>query len=703
MIASFYPPSPANTHKKLTSLTPSYQFKAFLAILSILLFFVLYAALVVSLGFLVYYAVIYDMGGVNKLTILMKAGAIAGAVMLFAFTLKFIFKLKNNKPANRIKLEKGDHPDLWAFIEQICKETGAPKPRHIYVDPDVNAYVSYSNMWLSLFLPVRKDLTIGMGLVDCLNLSEFKAVISHEFGHFAQRSMKIGSYIISANTVIHGMIYSRDKWDDLLDQWRGSDIRLSAAAWIITPIIWIIRQVLALFYQFLNIMYSQLSREMEFNADKVAVSTSGSDAIISALWKLDNGVAKWNGTVNSAYLASQKENFVKNLYHHNALAISRDSENQQDLITNLPSDPRGGKQYFSTSDVSKVSMYASHPPNDKREDNAKFPYVHCEEDARTPWILFGEKDRVQEDMTTLIYEQYINKQPKDFVTTEIFEAFIQAETADEALSKEYADTFKNRFVEIPEKVVLASEAKKLGIPDKTVFDKLKNELKVLMQPINELEELMLKAQQIAEGTSKEKAFSVHGLTYNKKNLQQGYEYLVNQREKLYNETFTAWDSSFFSLHYALADKEGQTQKLLKYYGQHRVLVNFYKTISNTKAKIYQKVNDARAQGEITHGMINALQHSIKQSVAALNEDIRNLADHDFVPLPNIETVDELQKAIVDGGSFQLETGNIFENGGFNRIANTLENALVHCQRVEQKSIGMLLKFHKELQEKANIS
>ncbi len=308
MAEVLYPQSPKTLPKKLTTLPSSYQLRASLAILAILLFFALYAGLVVGLGYLVYYAFTYEVEHINKLTILMKIGSIAGSVMLFIFTLKFIFKLKNNKPNNRIKLLKNDYPQLWSFVDKICQETGAPKPKAIYADPDVNAYVSYTNMWLSLFLPVKKELTIGLGLVSCLNISEFKAVISHEFGHFAQRSMKIGSYIISANTIIHDMIFSRDKWDDLLDQWRASDLRLSFAAWIITPIIWLIRQVLNLFYQFLNIMYSSLSREMEFNADKVAISTSGSDAIISGLWKLDPGYTKWNTTVNHAYMASQKNN-----------------------------------------------------------------------------------------------------------------------------------------------------------------------------------------------------------------------------------------------------------------------------------------------------------------------------------------------------------------------------------------------------------
>lgn len=258
---NYYPVSPTDLPKNLTKLPSSYMIKASLAILAIVVFFVLYVCLVVALGYLCYWAVTYPMSSLNKISLLAKLGAILGSFMLFAFTLKFIFKLKNHTPENRIQLQKKDHPTLWDFVIKICDETGAPKPKSIYVDPDVNAYVRYTNSWLSLFLPVKKELTIGLGLVSCVNLSEFKAIIAHEFGHFAQSSMKIGSYIMTANTIIYDMIYERDKWDDLLDKWRASDIRLSAAAWIITPIIWIIRQVLALFYKFLNIMYSSLSEK----------------------------------------------------------------------------------------------------------------------------------------------------------------------------------------------------------------------------------------------------------------------------------------------------------------------------------------------------------------------------------------------------------------------------------------------------------
>jgi Zn-dependent protease with chaperone function len=37
-----------------------------------------------------------------------------------------------------------------------------------------------------MFLPIKKNLQIGLGLVNSLNVSEFKAVMAHEFGHFTQ-------------------------------------------------------------------------------------------------------------------------------------------------------------------------------------------------------------------------------------------------------------------------------------------------------------------------------------------------------------------------------------------------------------------------------------------------------------------------------------------------------------------------------------
>lgn len=703
MKPTLYPKGPEQNLQNLTVLPPSYKFRAFLAIVAIFLFFILYFALVTALGYLVYYAVIYEMNTINKLTILLKLSAIAGAAMLFVFTLKFIFKLKNHKPENRIKLKKEEQTVLWNFIDQICKDTGAPKPKHIYIDPDVNAYVRYTNVWLSLFLPIKKELTIGLGLVSTLNLSEFKAVISHEFGHFAQKSMKIGSYINSANVIIHDMIYSRDKWDRALEQWRASDIRLSAAAWVITPIIWVIRQTLALFYQFLNIMYSSLSREMEFNADKVAVSTSGSEAIISALWKLDVGFDNWNTTIHHAYLASKKKVFTKNLYIHNALAHERSAEVVQNRWEELPKDKRGGKQYFTTSESSKVSMYASHPPNDLREQSAKSPFVACEEDSRSSWLLFEAEVVLQENATALIYKQYIGKEPEEFSKTEVFENFIVQETQGEELLEEYQHTFLNRFLHIEEEENLRHKAIIVGANDFQVFlGDLKERLTTLMEPVKNIEGLMQKAVEISEGTTTEASFQFNGIEYKKKNLQEGYAKLHEEREKIFNESFKDWDIDFCAIHLAKAKTLGKDEELLRIYNQHQVIITIYKAIIAIKNTILQELQVLQEKDGVEEHEVITFGTRVKDLVASLNEYLHKIDTLEFVPMSNIDTAEECKEVIVEGGAFQRAVGNIFEDGKFDDIIHTLDLAINNCQRLDQKSIGLILMYHHNLHQESNV-
>ncbi|BDS11606.1 M48 family metalloprotease [Aureispira anguillae] len=703
MKTTLYPENPSLSTKKLTALTPSYQFRAILAILAIFVFFALYTAMVIALGYLIYYAFMYNMGIINQLTILLKIGAIAASIMLFVFTLKFVFKLKNPKPNNRIKLQKKDYPELWDFIDKICSDTGAPKPKAIYADPDVNAYVSYTNVWLSLLFPVKKELTIGLGLVSTLNLSEFKAVISHEFGHFAQRSMKIGSYINSANTIIFDMIYARDKWDDMLDQWRNADLRLSAAAWAITPVIWGIRQILGGFYQFLNIMYSSLSREMEFNADKIAVSTSGSDAIIAALWKLDKGFINWNETVNHAYLATQKNIFVQNLYVHNNFAIERSSAQQKELLHSLPMDERGGKLYFEGSENSKVSMYASHPPNDQREQNAKSPYIPCQMDDRQPWLLFRNKEALQEEMTTLLYQLYFNLKPSSYVDTQAFEDFIRAESKGNELLEEYHHTFQDRFLSVSDMTALKEAAQTIQAPNKKQLEQIKLDLQELMKPVQEIEGLMRKAQEIAQGTTKDKSFVFQGQTYQKKTVQKGYLNLSEEREKLFSESFKEWDMNFCAFHLSLAQQVGKEQTLLDLYQQHLAIIDIFKTLINVKNYVHQELHNIQSRDDVSQFEIDEFGAQINKGLDQLNAVLDDLEQLNFAALPNIDTTQELKEAIVQNGYFKKENHKrMFENGGFDRIMQTIETALSHCQRIDQKSIGFILLSHHELQEENKI-
>src|SRR5262249_44583591 len=101
--------------------------------------------------------------------------------MFFLFLIKGFFKRGEKDKAIRVEVTEEDQPLLLAFIERICDETGANLPRRVFIVPEVNAAVVTYTGVSSLFWPTGKDLLIGLGLVNILNLSEFKSVLGHEF------------------------------------------------------------------------------------------------------------------------------------------------------------------------------------------------------------------------------------------------------------------------------------------------------------------------------------------------------------------------------------------------------------------------------------------------------------------------------------------------------------------------------------------
>jgi hypothetical protein len=86
--------------------------------------------------------------------------------------------LKNN-PDFLVEVREVDQPALFAFLRRLCEELKAPFPDRVYLSPEVNAAMFARTSIVSLF-SARRNLLIGLGLVNVLNLTGFKAVLAHE-------------------------------------------------------------------------------------------------------------------------------------------------------------------------------------------------------------------------------------------------------------------------------------------------------------------------------------------------------------------------------------------------------------------------------------------------------------------------------------------------------------------------------------------
>jgi predicted Zn finger-like uncharacterized protein len=271
----------------------AYRLGTVLVALAMLVLPLIYLAIIVLLGFGVYYHARYDtalaeMGyGRARLMFisLYLAPLIAGPIAVF-FMLKPLLARPIRHDRYRSVTRKGE-PLLFAFVDQVCKAVGSPKPRRIDVDCLVNASAHFRRGLISM-LGDDLVLTVGLPLVGGLTLREFGGVLAHELGHFAQGTGMRLTYIVRSiiNWFVR-VVYQRDQWDEWLEQAVQSyNFRISWIFLIAHLFVLLGRGILwALLHVGLAIAGLML-RQMEYDADRYQARLAGSDAFASTMRKL---------------------------------------------------------------------------------------------------------------------------------------------------------------------------------------------------------------------------------------------------------------------------------------------------------------------------------------------------------------------------------------------------------------------------------
>lgn len=306
------------TSHTLDSIKISKSFKknTIKAVTSIVLFIILYIVLVL-------FAVALTIGGSYAgimlialkpafYTIMIGLGIISIGVFILIFLFKFVVKRHVVDRTSLLEITEREEPKLFQFIRTLVNEIQTDFPKKVYLSSEVNAAVFYDSSFWSMFFPMKKNLLIGLGLVGTVSINEFKAILAHEFGHFSQKTMKVGSYVYYVNQVIYNLLYDNESFDSLVQRWSNISNYFSIFVEIAIRIIYGIQWLLKKMYNVVNIAYMALSREMEFYADEVAAHVAGSKPLITSLLRLD--------------LSSYALNFVFE-YYDNKIARSIKSEN----------------------------------------------------------------------------------------------------------------------------------------------------------------------------------------------------------------------------------------------------------------------------------------------------------------------------------------------------------------------------------------
>ncbi|KZS40969.1 hypothetical protein AWE51_24530 [Aquimarina aggregata] len=698
----FYPISPELDRKDFTKINASYKNNVLIVLLGIVLFFLIYSAAVAGSMYLLYLAITYDIGDINKLTIFLKIGTIGMSAMFVLFMVKFLFKKQrlDDNPLN-IEIKEDEHPKLFQFIRKLSSETNAPFPKKIYVNHEINAAVFYNSTILSLFVPTKKNLLIGLGLVNGLNLTEFKAVLAHEFGHFSQSSMRLGSYVYMTNRIIYDMVNERDSWDHTLESMKNSDIRIAIFAWLLMPAVWTTRQLMILIYKGINILQSSLSRQMEYHADLVAVSVTGSDAIVNGLYKLDATSQAFNFASEHIYSAIQDKKYTTDLLYHHTRAYEYLKETQQEFKEKLLENCNHQRVFLEDDDANIPNMYASHPSGYKREDNAKKKYIKGVEDARSPWILFGDKDALCEKVTKNLITLNFNL-PKDakFTKASEVEEFIKSEIEETQFDSKYLGNYDNRFMTEFSLDSIESMLSTYAIDSSNSIDKLKDlyshQLTEKMAKEKVVDEELQLLAKVLNKQSKEKQFNFRGNKYSNKEAEKVYKDLIEELDQ--DKWFEDFDKKVFASTYAIATPEKKEELLLRYRFQFE-FQKYHKAFIDIQNEFHLKINEINTIGNLSESEVSNFARKFNMLYNQTTEALKEVDVLRLPPMNNTKHISSLKDHLLDEDVEFISSATL-DGPKLNSFLMQLENIIAKSKRLYFKSLGNILKLQETIRQNA---
>lgn len=470
-VALLFAPAPVGIPINLAKPGLRYRLQVVLVLLLLLVFLLFYLALLAGAVGLMLWAVWPSVVAATKpaetwpgllFQITLRFSFFAAAAMMFMFLLKGF--LKRGKDSADLEVTEESQPEMFQFIRSVCGEIGCPVPTRVYLNHEVNAAVMYRTSILNLIVRPRKSLLIGLGLVNSLNLVEFKALLAHELGHFSQRAMRLNAYVSVAYDLIFNMLNTRDRWDNWVI--RGFNTPwVSAFALPLYSSAELTRSALRGIFRVLQPLHMSLRRQMEFHADLVAVSVAGSDAPTHLLLKCNFSQESQLHAIQGLALATEQRLFTRDLFVHQQHSgeFLRAACKNPDLgrPPELPADPSCSVTIFRPGDESTAPVWADHPSNYDREQNAKRRYFRSPQDDRSAWLLFRDQEVLREQVTQQFYRTRLNVEPDEPPQDPAsVQAFIDDDQAAATLDSGYQELYGDRYLQIADIDLLVAEAQR---------------------------------------------------------------------------------------------------------------------------------------------------------------------------------------------------------------------------------------------------
>ncbi len=557
-------------------------------------------------------------------TIALGIGLASLGVLILIFLLKFIFISHKVDRSHLIEINEQQEPELFKMIREIVQIVGTNFPKKVYLSSEVNAAVFYDSSFWSMFFPVKKNLLIGLGLVNTVTKEELKAILSHEFGHFSQRTMKVGSYVYNVNQVIFNMLFENESYEGLVQRWANVSgyfsIFVIIAGKINEGIQWILRKL----YVVVNKNYLGLSREMEFHADEIAASVTGYEPLKNSLLRMALADHSFNNVLNF-YNDRISENIKSvNLYQDQSSVINFLAElNSLSRTNGLPDISLEEQSKYNKSKLVIKDQWASHPTTEERISRLEKTGFSSQYDSDLlANSIFNDISKTQKQIANKLFES-VNYQGE---TKEIAHEKFLEEFKSEILSNSFSKIY-NGYYDSKNPINFDLNQNK-PINDEITIAELFSDDKVdLVYTSVALQNDIQILRNISNKTILAKTFDYNGVRYKCKNSGKLIEELKPQLERL-NELIKLNDFEIYKYFKRVEQRQNKPNELEKLY------IEFFEfdKIFDYKYEIYTKLlNDLQfTTVTTTFEQIRANFSKIKSTEELLKKEINQLLSDDII-------------------------------------------------------------------------
>lgn len=684
-----YPPNPApdDVPEDLTEFPASYRTQEWILLACLMVFLMIYLGTAAVVGGLTVYMVLL----IPKYHIFAASGTIVMG-LAFLFLIKSFFRRAGNPFEDVIvaELKEADQPKLYAFIYRVCEDVGAEEPSRVHVVPYVTAAALRRVSVINLFVPPKCELILGLGLINALNLSEFKAVVAHEFGHFTQGSF-LSVYTIVVQDVIVGIIKGQDFYDRLVSKMDVGGLKFFAFCFGLGPriITWLSVKV---FDAILTIEH-QIFWEREFHADLVGASVAGSDAMTHGLMRTVFAAALLEQAVVDLAKAADHKLYTSDLYFHQHAAanIVRRSKKNPDLGERpVFGDPLGGKkvQVFDPLEKRADAESFTHPSLHQREENVKRQFVPCAADTRSPWILFDDAVEIRSRLTYKYYRK-ADKIPKGTELTDPREVqkFIDAEHFETTYDAKYDGAYDERMIDPGDIDDLNAIIAKDPWPDDrlvAVHAKLYGDVKGRAEDRAELLDQLNKVRDAVGAAGSKKS----------RRLIKDLEAKLDKAGEWFDSLDRRAYLVFVQMAYRVDEK--LYYDLINRYRFHLAVQGIYKTARRHYWDAQFQLMLVSGSEELSHDDFVELMHTLRDARSGLKKILREAKQLDLPAMKNFEEGDRLADFLLDQDIVPELPETYVKGKWLDKLFRQLDQVQSKASRLHFKSLGGILRMQDDI-------